>query len=270
MVWGTWTCRHVKGTPKTQTLGAAWDNYVNYWLAKLAKANPRGSNSMGRPPSISLARLHLWKISHPLQSDFFHELIINRKYAASGVNYFETLLQMLQKRVYLKGKKAAESEPWSVCLFRGCRPPQERGAQLDVAWHRLVTCRIAVWVSKTDQTRTVKIILRVKRIIRELQLSQSAEQERIFAHISDRKFYRVFIEMRHALGFSEDLQFVVHMLRCTRLLGARLISAVRCSGWDTHHLRWPNAMHTLSRQHWTLLLMLWTTQLHSQCQKISN
>ena len=81
------------------------------------------------------------------------------------------------------------------------------------------------------------MILRVNRIIRELQLSQSAEQERIFAHISDRKFYRGFIEMRHALGFSKDLQFVVHMLRCARLLWARLISAVRCSGWDTHHLR---------------------------------
>ena len=41
MVAGTWTNRHADGTHKTQTLGEAWSDYLDYRFAKSAKADPR-------------------------------------------------------------------------------------------------------------------------------------------------------------------------------------------------------------------------------------
>ena len=191
-------------------------------------------------------------------SDFYDELTINRQYSATVVNYMGTLLQMCQKRAYNRGRRATEPTRMEYrkhttgrirflsdteeqqCLNWFERTGRDEFADLfmfyvdtgfrkseafNLTWADidLTTGRITVWLSKTDLPRTVKMTGRVKSILRKLHLSHSAAQRTIFGHLSERRFYRVFIEMRNAIGVGDDRQFVVHMLRhtcCTRLLGA--------------------------------------------------
>ena len=259
MVAGTWTNRHADGTHKTQTLGEAWSDYLDYRFAKSAKADPRRFRWYEKTilgffgPSTSLDDLTAVRMS-----DFYDELTINRQYSATVVNYMGTLLQMCQKRAYNRGRRATEPTRMEYrkhttgrirflsdteeqqCLNWFERTGRDEFADLfmfyvdtgfrkseafNLTWEDidLSTGRITVWVSKTDQPRTVKMTGRVKRILRKLHLSHSAAQRTIFGHLSERRFYRVFIEMRNAIGVGDDRQFVVHMLRhtcCTRLLGA--------------------------------------------------
>ena len=259
MVLGTWTNRHADGTHKTQTLGEAWSDYLDYRFAKSAKADPRRFKWYEKTilgffgPSTSLDDLNAVRMS-----DFYDELTISRQYSATVVNYIGTLLQMTQKRAYSRGRRSTEptrmeyrkqstgrirflsdaeeamaldwfdstgnemfADLFTVYLDTGLR----KSEAFNLTWQDidLTTGRITIWVSKTDQPRTVKMTGRVKSILRQLHLSRSATQTTIFGHMSDRKFYRVFIEMRNAIGVGDDRQFVVHMLRhtcCTRLLGA--------------------------------------------------
>ena len=259
MVAGTWTNRHADGTHKTQTLGEAWSDYLDYRFAKSAKADPRRFRWYEKTilgffgPSTSLDDLTAVRVS-----DFYDELTINRQYSATVVNYMGTLLQMCQKRAYNRGRRATEPTRMEYrkhttgrirflsdteeqqCLNWFERTGRDEFADLfmfyvdtgfrkseafNLTWEDidLSTGRITVWVSKTDQPRTVKMTGRVKSILRKLHLSHSANQPTIFGHLSERRFYRVFIEMRNAIGVGDDRQFVVHMLRhtcCTRLLGA--------------------------------------------------
>ena len=259
MVAGTWTNRHADGAHKTQTLGEAWSDYLDYRFAKSAKADPRRFRWYEKTilgffgPSTSLDDLTAVRMS-----DFYDELTINRQYSATVVNYMGTLLQMCQKRAYNRGRRATEPTRMEYrkhttgrirflsdteeqqCLNWFERTGRDEFADLfmfyvdtgfrkseafNLKWEDidLSTGRITVWVSKTDQPRTVKMTGRVKRILRKLHLSHSAAQRTIFGHLSERRFYRVFIEMRNAIGVGDDRQFVVHMLRhtcCTRLLGA--------------------------------------------------
>ena len=259
MVLGTWTNRHADGAHKTQTLGEAWSDYLDYRFAKSAKADPRRFRWYEKTilgffgPSTSLDDLTAVRMS-----DFYDELTINRQYSATVVNYMGTLLQMCQKRAYNRGRRATEPTRMEYrkhttgrirflsdteeqqCLNWFERTGRDEFADLfmfyvdtgfrkseafNLKWEDidLSTGRITVWVSKTDQPRTVKMTGRVKSILRKLHLSHSAAQRTIFGHLSERRFYRVFIEMRNAIGVGDDRQFVVHMLRhtcCTRLLGA--------------------------------------------------
>jgi integrase len=259
MVAGTWTNRHADGAHKTQTLGEAWSDYLDYRFAKSAKADPRRFRWYEKTilgffgPSTSLDDLTAVRMS-----DFYDELTINRQYSATVVNYMGTLLQMCQKRAYNRGRRATEPTRMEYrkhttgrirflsdteeqqCLNWFERTGRDEFADLfmfyvdtgfrkseafNLKWEDidLSTGRITVWVSKTDQPRTVKMTGRVKSILRKLHLSHSAAQRTIFGHLSERRFYRVFIEMRNAIGVGDDRQFVVHMLRhtcCTRLLGA--------------------------------------------------
>ena len=259
MVAGTWTNRHADGTHKTQTLGEAWSDYLDYRFAKSAKADPRRFRWYEKTilgffgPSTSLDDLNAVRMS-----DFYDELTINRQYSATVVNYMGTLLQMCQKRAYNRGRRATEPTRMEYrkhttgrirflsdteeqqCLNWFERTGRDEFADLfmfyvdtgfrkseafNLTWEDidLSTGRITVWVSKTDQPRTVKMTGRVKSILRKLHLSHSSKQSNIFEHLSERRFYRVFIEMRNAIGVGDDRQFVVHMLRhtcCTRLLGA--------------------------------------------------
>ena len=259
MVAGTWTNRHADGTHKTQTLGEAWSDYLDYRFAKSAKADPRRFRWYEKTilgffgPSTSLDDLTAVRMS-----DFYDELTINRQYSATVVNYMGTLLQMCQKRAYNRGRRATEPTRMEYrkhttgrirflsdteeqqCLNWFERTGRDEFADLfmfyvdtgfrkseafNLTWADidLTTGRITVWLSKTDLPRTVKMTGRVKSILRKLHLSHSAAQRTIFGHLSERRFYRVFIEMRNAIGVGDDRQFVVHMLRhtcCTRLLGA--------------------------------------------------
>ena len=259
MVAGTWTNRHADGTHKTQTLGEAWSDYLDYRFAKSAKADPRRFKWYEKTilgffgPSTSLDDLTAVRMS-----DFYDELTINRQYSATVVNYMGTLLQMCQKRAYNRGRRATEPTRMEYrkhttgrirflsdteeqqCLNWFERTGRDEFADLfmfyvdtgfrkseafNLTWEDidLSTGRITVWLSKTDQPRTVKMTGRVKSILRKLHLSHSSKQSNIFGHLSERRFYRVFIEMRNAIGVGDDRQFVVHMLRhtcCTRLLGA--------------------------------------------------
>ena len=259
MVAGTWTNRHADGTHKTQTLGEAWSDYLDYRFAKSAKADPRRFRWYEKTilgffgPSTSLDDLTAVRMS-----DFYDELTINRQYSATVVNYMGTLLQMCQKRAYNRGRRATEPTRMEYrkhttgrirflsdteeqqCLNWFERTGRDEFADLfmfyvdtgfrkseafNLTWADidLTTGRITVWLSKTDLPRTVKMTGRVKSILRKLHLSHSSKQSKIFGHLSERRFYRVFIEMRNAIGVGDDRQFVVHMLRhtcCTRLLGA--------------------------------------------------
>ena len=259
MVAGTWTNRHADGTHKTQTLGEAWSDYLDYRFAKSAKADPRRFRWYEKTilgffgPSTSLDDLTAVRMS-----DFYDELTINRKYSATVVNYLGTLLHMTQKRAYNRGRRATEPTRMEYrkhttgrirflsdteeqqCLNWFERTGRDEFADLfmfyvdtgfrkseafNLTWADidLSTGRITVWLSKTDLPRTVKMTGRVKSILRKLHLSHSSKQSNIFGHLSERRFYRVFIEMRNAIGVGDDRQFVVHMLRhtcCTRLLGA--------------------------------------------------
>ena len=121
MVAGTWTNRHADGTHKTQTLGEAWSDYLDYRFAKSAKADPRRFRWYEKTilgffgPSTSLDDLTAVRMS-----DFYDELTINRQYSATVVNYMGTLLQMCQKRAYNRGRRATEPDRKSTRLNNSC------------------------------------------------------------------------------------------------------------------------------------------------------
>jgi len=80
---------------------------------------------------------------------------------------------------------------------------------------------ITIWETKTNQPRTVKMTKRVRSILAALKLRSADTSDKVFAHMSERRFYRDWLEMREELGFTADL--VIHTCRhtcCTRLLGA--------------------------------------------------
>lgn len=87
----------------------------------------------------------------------------------------------------------------------------------------LRTGRITFWETKTNQPRSVKMTRRVKDIlrVRYKQCSCVAGDAFVFSDISPTNLYKAWREMRECLGFIDDNQFVLHMLRhtcCTRLL----------------------------------------------------
>jgi integrase len=82
------------------------------------------------------------------------------------------------------------------------------------------TGRITFWETKTNQPRTVKMTRRVKDILR-VRCLQREHVGLVFDDISPTLLYKAWREMRECLGFIDDNQFVLHMLRhtcCTRLL----------------------------------------------------
>lgn len=82
------------------------------------------------------------------------------------------------------------------------------------------TGRITFWETKTNQPRTVKMTRRVKDILR-VRCKERDHVGLVFSDISETLLYKAWREMRECLGFIDDNQFVLHMLRhtcCTRLL----------------------------------------------------
>lgn len=85
--------------------------------------------------------------------------------------------------------------------------------------------RITFWETKTNEPRTVRMTQRVKEALRVRRLNSScngAPQCLVFEDICETTLYKAWRNMRECLGFIDDNQFVLHMLRhtcCTRLLG---------------------------------------------------
>lgn len=85
----------------------------------------------------------------------------------------------------------------------------------------LRTGRITFWETKTNEPRTVRMTKRVKDVLRVRNVGEKVCDKFVFADISDTLLYKAWREMRECLGFIDDNQFVLHMLRhtcCTRLL----------------------------------------------------
>jgi integrase len=257
---GAFTRTGENSTLKTWTLEEAWDAYIEYRTATSKKATPQQFAWYGRLIMEQFGKhTSLDLIKGVALTKFFDELTVTRNYSASLVNYTGTLLVQMQRYAYergrmsftperMKGRKLTkgrtrfltkEEEVQALDWFQrtareqyadlfifyvdtGCRKTEA----LNLKWSDvdLRTGRITIWQTKNGEPRTVRMTKRVAHILKGLKLtSYRSPSQKIFEDISERKFYRVWHEMKDALGLSDDKQFVIHMLRhtcCTRLLGA--------------------------------------------------
>lgn len=102
-----------------------------------------------------------------------------------------------------------------------------KGEMLNLKWGdiELRTGRITFWETKTNEPRSVRMTERVKEMLRVRKLAsrtQGAPELLVFDDICGTSLYKAWSNMRDVLGFLNDNQFVIHMLRhtcCTRLLG---------------------------------------------------
>lgn len=247
---------------KTWNLAQAWDAYVDYRLAKTTAkltVNEKKFKWYGKVlfeffgPNMSLD-----DITQQKTMSFYDELTLIRKYSASVTNYFSSLLYGMQLFAFERGRKLTtphrmKSRKLTKGRVRFLTPEEElqaiewytstgRDAQLDLFCFyvdtgarkseafalrfsdiNIKTGRITLWETKTNQPRTVKMTARVKRILLPRYAARTADKDRIFSDVAERRFYRDWIEMRDTIGLGDDHQFVIHMLRhtcCTRLLGA--------------------------------------------------
>jgi integrase len=246
---------------KTWNLETAWERYVDYRVAASphSTANPKKFHWYGRMlleyfgPLVSLD-----DISIASQSNFFDFLTVERNYSASTVNYLGTLLHQMQLHAHQRGRKRiAPTRMQGRKLTKGrvrFVSDIEEARMLD--WYDRVgredfgdmvkfyidtgfrksegfrlrfndldfkTGRITVWETKTNHPRTVKMTARVRTILENLARQSNEYDALVFRRISEKKFYRVWWEMREAIGLDDDKQFVIHCLRhtcATRLLGA--------------------------------------------------
>ena len=242
-------------------LETAWENYVDYRVASSpnSTANAKKFNWYGKlifnffGPQIKLD-----EITVANQADFFDELTVKRAYSASVVNYLGTLLHQMQlhalkrgrKRippVRMQGRKLTKGRVRFVSDLEEAkmldwyeRTGREAFADLvkfyiDTGFRKseafrlrfndldFKTGRITVWETKTNVPRTVKMTARVREVLERLSRTTNEHDALVFRHIAERKFYRVWIDMREAIGLGDDSQFVIHTLRhtcATRLLGA--------------------------------------------------
>lgn len=246
---------------KTWTLGKAWEAYVDYRVAASTKTtvNEKKFKWYGK---VLLgyfgSNILLDEINTRRTAEFHDFLVVQQQYSASCVNYFGSLLHQMQLFAHKRGRRlnpptrmqskkvtkgrvrfltdeeelraldwftrtghTSEADLFVFYIDTGFRKSEAfnlRFSDLD-----LQTGRITVWENKTDYPRTVKMTSRVRAIITRLYSVRRSDTQKVFEHISERNFYRTWIEMRDALHLSDDKQFVIHMLRhtcCTRLLGA--------------------------------------------------
>ena len=91
--------------------------------------------------------------------------------------------------------------------------------------------------TKNGQTRMVKMSRRLALEFKRIYLLNGGKSGFVFGHVSKRGFERKWLEVRDALGFGDDKQFVIHMLRhtcCTRLLSAG-VDIRTVMQWMGHH-----------------------------------
>lgn len=242
-------------------LQTAWESYVDYRVASSpnSTSNHKKFNWYGKMilehfgPLISLD-----EITVANQSEFFDFLTVKRSYSASVVNYLGTLLHQMQLHAHKRGRKRVPPvRMQSRKLTKGRvrfvsdleeakmldwydRTGREAFADLvkfyiDTGFRKseafrlrfndldFKSGRITVWQTKTNTPRSVKMTARVRELLERLSRTTNEHDAYVFSHISERKFYRVWIDMREAIGLGDDEQFVIHTLRhtcATRLLGA--------------------------------------------------
>lgn len=242
-------------------LQTAWENYVDYRVASSpnSTSNHKKFNWYGKMilehfgPLISLD-----EITVANQSEFFDFLTVKRSYSASVVNYLGTLLHQMQLHAHKRGRKrvppvrmqgrkltkgrvrfVSDLEEAKMLDWYD-RTGREAFADLvkfyiDTGFRKseafrlrfndldFKSGRITVWQTKTNTPRSVKMTARVREVLERLSRTTNEHDAHVFRHISERKFYRVWIDMREAIGLGDDEQFVIHTLRhtcATRLLGA--------------------------------------------------
>lgn len=248
-----------EGIYKTWTFREAWDSYIAYRINTSRVDDPQRFAWYGRVLSEHFGNnTSLDAITVIKQAELFDDLTVQRKYSASVVNYLGTLLQQLQLHAYKRGHKSSmpirmEGRKLTKGRTRFLSDAEEaqcleyltnaahdiyrdlfvtyvdtglrKSEALNLTWNDidLKTGRITIWVNKTNTPRTIRMTKRVKTILADLYISKRLLQPKVFGHISERKFYRVFDEMKNYIGCGDDRQFVIHMLRhtcATRLMGA--------------------------------------------------
>jgi len=242
-------------------LKTAWEHYVDHRVAVSphSTANHKKFAWYGKTILNHFGPLvDLDDINQKTIAEFFDELTINRNYSASVVNYMGTLLYQMQLHAFKRGRKRIQPERMQGMKLTKGRiryvTDEEEIRMLDWYDHTaresfgdlvrfyldtglrksealrlkfrdvdMETGRISIWETKTNSPRHVKMTHRVRHILERLARGQNDQNARVFKHIAERKFYRVWIDMREAVGLGDDAQFVIHTLRhtcCTRLLGA--------------------------------------------------
>ena len=242
-------------------LETAWENYVDYRVASSpnSTANAKKFSWYGKlifnffGPQIKLD-----EITVANQADFFDELTVKRAYSASVVNYLGTLLHQMQLHAHKRGRKripptrmqgrkltkgrvrfVSDLEEAKMLDWYERTDREEFGNMvkffIDTGFRKaeafrlrfndldFKTGRITVWETKTNTPRTVKMTARVRAILESLERQSNEHDAKVFRRVSEKKFYRVWWEMREAIGLDGDKQFVIHCLRhtcATRLCGA--------------------------------------------------
>ena len=246
---------------KTWNLQTAWENYVDYRVAASthSTSNPKKFNWYGRMIFDFFGPLaNLDEITVANQSAFFDFLTVDRKYSASTVNYLGTLLHQMQLHAHKRGRKrippvrmqgrkltkgrvrfVSDLEEATMLDWYDRTGREEFGNMvkfyIDTGFRKseafrlrfndldFKTGRITVWETKTNTPRTVKMTARVRAILESLERQSNEHDAKVFRRVSEKKFYRVWWEMREAIGLDGDKQFVIHCLRhtcATRLCGA--------------------------------------------------
>tara|TARA_R110000782_G_scaffold255944_1_gene344838 strand:+ start:508 stop:1548 length:1041 start_codon:yes stop_codon:yes gene_type:complete len=246
---------------KTWNLQTAWENYVDYRVAASthSTSNPKKFDWYGRMIFDFFGPLaNLDEITVANQSEFFDVLTVDRKYSASTVNYLGTLLHQMQLHAHKRGRKrippvrmqgrkltkgrvrfVSDIEEATMLDWYDRTGREEFGNLvkffIDTGFRKseafrlrfndldFKTGRITVWETKTNTPRTVKMTARVRAILESLERQSNEHDAKVFRRVSEKKFYRVWWEMREAIGLDGDKQFVIHCLRhtcATRLCGA--------------------------------------------------
>lgn len=256
---GLYNYDHAHGTFKTWTVQECFEHYLEFRLSVSAKTDEVNYRWMGRTlDKFFGATTSLDDVDEKAIGLFFDFLTVEKKYSASIVNAMATLLYQMQLRAHKRGRmlnmpvrmqgvtpsvgrvrfltelEEARALEWYkntarddfhdlFCFYVDTGFRKMEG--LNLRWDDidLKTGRITLWNTKTNKPRTIRMTRRVRNILTKLYTSRRMTQRGVFSHISERKFYKAWHEMRRYLGLENDSQFVIHMLRhtcCTRLLGA--------------------------------------------------
>ena len=255
------------------TMREVMNRYVDYRVdtSKSDSARPRQYNSYANALIAHFgADTFLDAITMPMQKALFDDML--SKYSASHINGTSSFLHGAMTYAYERGGmtnkpqrmghvKVAEgrkrylsdvedqcAENWFydnapdfVALYHfymdtGCR--KSEAFQLEWADIDFQSNRITFWGNrtKTGKSRSVSMTGRIKAALRQLRLERGATQAKVFGHLSLRSFENAWGKMRHALGLSDDKQFVIHAMRhtcCTRLL-ANGVDIITAQAWMGH------------------------------------
>jgi integrase len=242
------------------TIRTAWNQYVDYAIDKShsRKTNLTNFTSYGKVIFEVLgADTLLDQIDLAAQTKLFDHLTRECHYVGSTVNRFGSLLQQMQLYGFKRGHKHERPAPMDRMRVPEGRKRYMTDAEEDkaIAWFQRTgnddiegifyfyldtgarkdealslrwqdvdfdccTITFAGKNTKSGKTRIVPMEKRVGHILTNLKAARSNDPK-VFAHIKAKRLEKVWAEMRRDLGYADDPNFVIHMLRhtaCTRLL----------------------------------------------------